>query len=47
MTPFFTGISRGVGGAGFGNARHSGGGCGDSPSASQYSNETFEVWFSE
>jgi len=32
---------------GLGNARHSAGGCGDSPSASQFSNEIFEVWFSE
>ena len=32
---------------GLGNARHSAGGCGDSPSATQSSNETFEVWFSE
>jgi len=32
---------------GFVNARHNAGGCGANPSASQYSNETFEVWFSE
>ena len=29
------------------NARHNAGDCGSGPTASQFSNETFEVWFSE
>jgi hypothetical protein len=56
---YFSNYTRGIGlyatvcgysfssSGGYGNARHSGGGCGDSPSATLYSNETFEVWFSE